>query len=62
MTAKELVERCEKRFTCKDCPYTTICDAYHLQFKHFPFLAREFYESELELISDVEIQIPNFVI
>lgn len=63
MTSKELVKICKKHNSCKECQYMALCIAYQFQFNCYPFDAKKLYcECRPEINSDVEIQIPDYLI
>lgn len=62
MKSKELVEICEKSYNCIGCTYNSVCEAYQVQFKCYPFEARKWRKYAPEADSDVQIQFPDFIV
>ena len=62
MNTKELVEICEKRYSCIDCAHNSVCEAYQRQFKWYPFEARKWRKYAPEVDNDTKIQFPDFII
>lgn len=62
MKSKELVKICKKHKSCKECQYKTLCIAYQFQFYCYPFDVKPYYEYPPEAYSDIEIQVPDYLI
>lgn len=62
MKAKELVEACEKVYTCQKCRYGEVCEAYQIQFRCYPFEARKRRKYTPDANSEIQIQILDLVI
>lgn len=60
--SKELVEKCEKAFTCVKCQHVKVCEAYQRQFKCYPFEARKWRKYAPEVDNDTKIEFPDFII
>lgn len=62
MTSKELVKLCDKQPSCKKCLYQTLCYAYQIQFKCFPFDVKMDYKAPPEANSDTEIEFIEYYV
>lgn len=58
MKSKELVIICYLCRTCRECKHANVCDAYHRQFKRYPFQVIGEHNYPPEAKSDTEIQFP----